>query len=246
MVERGVGEAAMKPRGEVPWRLVGKVCLAVAALVGLYFLGADITRAVAKQMATYKTDETLWTAALIYTTLLAIPGVPGVEIGLLMIVMFGGKGALVVYGCTILALNISFAMGRWMPSLPWVKRWISATTATTAATPEGVVGEGAAPPVGGETHLKVALQRSRIGRWVSAWMSTRAGFSRYVMVGLMLNMPGNFVLGGGGGIGMLCGLNRAFSWPGFVVVVAVAVSPLPLLVYFGVLQLDFIQDLIGE
>ena len=51
---------------------------------------------------------------------------------------------------------------------------------------------------------------------------------RYVALAVLFNMPGNFLLGGGGGIAMVAGVSRLYSVPGFLVTVAIAVSPVPL------------------
>jgi hypothetical protein len=43
-----------------------------------------------------------------------------------------------------------------------------------------------------------------------------------------INLPGNIVIGGGGGIALMAGLSRLFSPSGFVVTVAIATLPIPL------------------
>jgi hypothetical protein len=53
---------------------------------------------------------------------------------------------------------------------------------------------------------------------------------RFLLIPLLLNLPGNAVIGGGGGIAMLAGFSRLFSFPVFVAMTAVAVSPVPLLI----------------
>jgi hypothetical protein len=47
---------------------------------------------------------------------------------------------------------------------------------------------------------------------------------------LLLNLPGNAALGGGGGIAMMSGFCRLFTFAGFVTTVALAVAPMPLLI----------------
>jgi hypothetical protein len=46
----------------------------------------------------------------------------------------------------------------------------------------------------------------------------------------LINMPGNSLIGGGGGIAMAAGYSRAFSYPAFLACAAVAVAPVPGLV----------------
>ena len=43
-------------------------------------------------------------------------------------------------------------------------------------------------------------------------------------------MPGNVLIGGGGGIAMVAGLSRLYSLAGFLLAVGVAVAPVPLAV----------------
>ena len=56
---------------------------------------------------------------------------------------------------------------------------------------------------------------------------------RYVAIVLILNLPGNALVGGGGGIAMLAGMSRLFSLPGFIIAIAIAVAPVPLLAFLG-------------
>ena len=53
-----------------------------------------------------------WALLLLYTVLLALPFVPGAEIGLALLVVFGAVMAWPVYVATVLALSIAFAVGR--------------------------------------------------------------------------------------------------------------------------------------
>ena len=51
-------------------------------------------------------------------------------------------------------------------------------------------------------------------------------------------MPGTSLIGGGGGISFACGMSRNISLKFFLLTVVLAVSPVPLLAYFGVIQLE--------
>lgn len=53
---------------------------------------------------------------------------------------------------------------------------------------------------------------------------------RYIAVAVALNIPGNAVIGGGGGISLMAGMSRLFSFPGFLMTLAIAVSPVPILI----------------
>jgi hypothetical protein len=53
---------------------------------------------------------------------------------------------------------------------------------------------------------------------------------RYLALAIALNLPGNFLLGGGGGIALLAGVSRLYAVPGFLATVTCAVAPVPLAV----------------
>jgi len=52
---------------------------------------------------------------------------------------------------------------------------------------------------------------------------------RFLALMVALNLPGNALVGGGG-IGLMAGSSRLFAFPKFILTVAVAVSPVPLMV----------------
>jgi uncharacterized membrane protein YdjX (TVP38/TMEM64 family) len=52
-------------------------------------------------------------------TVLFSPFVPGVELGVLLMCVFGKEGIVFVYLSTIVGLNLAFVMGRFVP-----KKWI--------------------------------------------------------------------------------------------------------------------------
>jgi hypothetical protein len=51
-------------------------------------------------------------------------------------------------------------------------------------------------------------------------------------------MPGIYLIGGGGGISLVCGISRNISFKWFLLTVVLAVCPVPLLAFFGVIQLE--------
>ncbi len=61
---------------------------------------------------------------------------------------------------------------------------------------------------------------------------------RYLLFALLINMPGNSLLGGGGGIALVSGFARLYRWPWFVLTVALASLPIPLLVFFGLVRVE--------
>ena len=56
---------------------------------------------------------------------------------------------------------------------------------------------------------------------------------RYIAIIVALNVPGNAVIGGGGGIALLAGLSGLFTFPRFLASVSLAALPVPLIVLIG-------------
>ena len=53
---------------------------------------------------------------------------------------------------------------------------------------------------------------------------------RYLAVAIAFNLPGNTLIGGGGGIGMLAGISSLFPFPRYLLTVSLAVAPVPLFI----------------
>lgn len=58
-------------------------------------------------------------------------------------------------------------------------------------------------------------------------------FHPSILLIVLLNIPGNIAIGGGGGIALTYGLLKKTSPLAFAIYSAIAVSPLPILFYFG-------------
>jgi len=53
---------------------------------------------------------------------------------------------------------------------------------------------------------------------------------RYLAIIVVLNVPGNAVIGGGGGIALFAGMSGLFTFPRFLASVALAALPVPLII----------------
>jgi len=49
---------------------------------------------------------------------------------------------------------------------------------------------------------------------------------------LTLNIPGNSLVGGGGGIAFIAGLSGLFSYPAYLATILIAVAPVPAFFFF--------------
>jgi hypothetical protein len=189
----------------------------VAVLNGLGgWLGAQI--GVGHLPQAHEPLDALWLAlALVYVLAMALPFVPGIEIGLGLMLLLGDTGILLVYLCTQLALALSFLAGRLVPVAVLAALF---RTLKFERASQLLAGLAASPR---EERLQ-CLARGVAGRWPGRVLK-----HRYVALALMLNLPGNAVAGGAGGLGLLAGASRLFSFPRYCLLMAVATSPLPLL-----------------
>jgi hypothetical protein len=74
---------------------------------------------------------------------------------------------------------------------------------------------------------RLALLRRALPRRVAPHLLRH----RYLLLALLFNLPGNAVLGGGGGIAALAGLSGVFATAPTALTIALAVAPVPLMVY---------------
>jgi len=154
----------------------------------------------------------------VYVVLMALPFVPGVEIGLGLMMMFGAPIVPLVYLATVVGLVLGFLIGRIVPqrtiidlaSLLRLKR-----LRDTLLRLE---------PLGSDERLAFLLQNAD-SRWVPFLLRYR-----FAAVMVLLNIPGNALIGGGGGISCIAGFSRLFTLPAYTLTAALAVLPFPLLV----------------
>ncbi len=159
---------------------------------------------------------------IVYSVLIATPFVPGVEIGLFLLVTLGAPVAPYVYLATLTGLSASFLVGRFVP------------VSQTCRVLRGVGLHRACSIMLRVDALDQDKRLALIGDHSPAWIGTGLLRYRYLVIALGLNLPGNALIGGGGGIALMAGLSRIFSPMATILTIAVAVSPVTLAVYaFG-------------
>lgn len=155
------------------------------------------------------------TAVLVYMLLIATPFVPGVEIGLALLVLRGASIAPIVYLATVLGLLLAFCIGRLVPEATLVRTFRDLRLRRAA--------DLMADYCTMSLEERQATLQSRLPKWLAAptlrW--------RYVTLALLINTPGNTVLGGGGGLMLAAGLSRLFVPSKTVLTLAIAVLPFP-------------------
>ena len=153
-----------------------------------------------------------------YAALMAIPFVPGMEISLALLAVFGPKVAMAVYAATVAALTLSCLIGRMLP-LGLIATLFGSLGLQRA---KGLVQR--LQPLSAGQRFEVLIEHAP-KRVVPVLLK-----HRYIAIIVALNVPGNAVIGGGGGIALLAGMSGLFTLPRFLASVSLAALPVPLVV----------------
>ena len=97
--------------GPFRWRSIFKITFLIGLIVAGNYVTHAVTNALNFDIRPSNEDavhNTILVASILYSALLAIPFVPGAEIGLALIAMLGPPIAVLVYLSTIAGLTISF------------------------------------------------------------------------------------------------------------------------------------------
>lgn len=201
--------------------------MAAAVIVILYVAGKYAADLVVDQFDFHLSVRTepmmhrlILLAIACYIILTAIPFMPGIEIGLTMIVFFGAKICFLVYVGTVVALTISYAVGRFIPA-----RYCARAFGYVGMTRAQDMLEQIAP-LSADERLAYLLKNAPSGS--TPFLLRHRG----IALAVALNLPGNFIFGGGGGIAMLAGMTGLFPLAFFLLTVALAVAPVPLIISF--------------
>lgn len=160
--------------------------------------------------------QMIMTAMALFVFASATPFVPGAEIGFGLLLLFGGKIAPLVYLGMVTALLLAFAVGRLAP-LNWLAlsfRFVGLEKAHDFVLSQSTISPG--------KRLEVLVEKvpNRFGKVLLR--------NRYLLIIVALNLPGNSLVGGGGGIALLAGISRLFSTPKMAATILIAVAPVPL------------------
>jgi uncharacterized membrane protein YdjX (TVP38/TMEM64 family) len=213
---RQAADAAIRREMRRRWLTVVLVCLGL--VVGGWYVGRELTDAATFDMQAAAADHAfafVMAAVAVFVVASATPFVPGAEIGFGLILIFGAKVALIGYAAMVAALSVSFLAGRLLPP-------------SLLASLFGYLGLGKArdltlalAPLDPESRLRLLTEKLP-HRLVPMLLR-----HRYLALIALLNLPGNSVVGGGGGIAFTAGLSGLFSLPAYLGTVLVAVAPVP-------------------
>lgn len=156
---------------------------------------------------------------LTYALLIAIPFVPGIEVGFSLILMRGADVAWYVYVATVGGLILAYLAGRFLP-YAWLHRTFLDLRLTRACRLLDDL-----QPLTPENRLALMHSRlpGRVGNLVVGY--------RYLLLAGLINLPGSVFIGGGGGICLLAGFTHMFNTRVAVLTILLAVLPFPLAVW---------------
>lgn len=222
-----MGSATVDPRGKAASAMTAsilRVLVLILVLGLLIYLSHSVSDRVMDFLARQDDGmifKIIAIGLLAYFATMALPFMPGVEIGLALLTAFGALVAPYVWLATVLALSLSFCVGRFVPCRVTARILAALGMLRGAALVRRL---GDAPPSDAASFLA-----SRAASPVALALLRY----RYLALAAAINTPGNIVLGGGGGIALAAGLSRTFHPALFILTVALATMPVPLAFLFG-------------
>jgi hypothetical protein len=206
------------------WRLILLVAFLVLATWGAHLI-RDALNLQIRPDNEQQVHRAIMLGSAAYVGLLALPFVPGAEIGLAMLGAFGPGIAPLIYATTVASMMLAYTIGRFLP-ISALERVLSMLRMRRAARLIARAG-----PLSREERIAMLLD-GQSKRAVTLGLRYR-----YIAIALAVNTPGNSIIGGGGGIMMIAGLSGLFSPLLTFATIAIAVSPVPLAIMFLGLQI---------
>jgi len=162
---------------------------------------------------------------LVYAVCMILPFMPAIELGLVLLAMLDIPGVLMLYLLTVVALMISYGIGKLIPIhvLKKLFDFLHFHRASELLCRAGVCDE-----------------KEQINRFIEHAPKRMIPFllrHRYCVFAVAINTPGNMIIGGAGGIAMMSGLSRLFGFRQFALTLLIAVSPLPILTVLSKLMI---------
>ena len=205
----------------IRWRAIVKVVCIIALLIAANTIARDYMDILHFPIRPGNEDSvhrTIMVSAALYAILLAVPFVPGAEIGLGLLAMLGPPIALLVYLCTVVGLTLSFMVGRLIPLSLLARFSRDIKLERTSHLLEAIA------PLSKKQRLSYLTSRAP-KRLLPLLLRYR-----YLALAVAFNIPGNYLIGGGGGIALFAGVSRLYSVPGFLLTTVLSVAPVPLAV----------------
>lgn len=202
-------------------RRLGLLLVYAALLVGGLAAGHWLTELTAfdlRPSTEARVHAMVMTTTAIYIVAAAIPFVPGAEIGFALILALGDRIVILVYASMIAALLISYGIGRFVPARAIIALFdflglIRARDLVRRLEPLGV-----------DQRMRILTENAP--RRVIPFLCRH----RFIALAILINLPGNSLIGGGGGLAMAAGMTGVYPFGRFLATIAVAVAPLPAII----------------
>ena len=169
---------------------------------------------------------------LVYIVLISIPFVPGIEIALSLMLIRGPEVVLWVYVATVLGLFLAFLAGQYLSYSYLQKVFLDLRMKRASEL---------------LNSLQTLSRKDRLDLIKEKLPLLLRPFiveGRYATVAVILNIPGNALIGGGGGILLIAGISRLFSTGWMFLTLVIAVSPIPIAIH--VFDIDPMAFLRGD
>ncbi len=163
-------------------------------------------------------DRIIKILMVLFVVFMTLPFLPAIEIGLLLLAMVDVGGVITIYCLTLLSLSLAYIAGRNIPLAMLVKLLLFFHLVKAAAILNKMSEVERSQRL---SELMAQLDSRRVQFWVK---------HHYLLIAVLLNLPGNSLIGGGGGIAMVCGMSGVLSYGRFLLTIALAALPVPVLV----------------
>lgn len=156
------------------------------------------------------------TSAGVFVVASALPFVPGAEIGFALIFLFGKSIAFLVYVCMVSALTIAYLAGLLVPTkfIADFFVFLGFKKANQLVRDFSSI----------DANKKLQFLIRKAPHQIVPFLLNH----RYLALIILFNLPGNSLIGGGGGIAFTVGMSGLYSFPRYLVTVAIAVAPVPI------------------
>jgi hypothetical protein len=204
-------------------KITFKTVLVVLGYIGLMaggvVLGNWMFSSIRLDAQSASTVSIFWLLVPVFTVYFitsGLPFVPSSEIGFGLLIIFGGEIAPLIVLVSSAGLITSFLVGKYVPKrrLAELLAWFGLEKA-----PDFLIKLQGMNPQEKLDHMMQGVSKS-FARSLMKY--------RYFGIMALLNIPGNAVIGGGGGIAFMAGVTGLFSAKWFAVSAILGVLPYPL------------------
>lgn len=157
----------------------------------------------------------------IYAVMMALPFVPGIAVVVPLLILNGPSVMPWIWLATITGLLMAFAVGRTIPA------------GTLASLLLRLRQRRAAAAVAALMTRRPEARLEYLRGLLPARFAAAAGGGRYVLLAILVNLPGAAVIGGGGGLALMAGYTRIFAPRATILTLAAGTAPVPLAIWAG-------------